>query len=46
MIVVVEYDPAWPDRFESLRHEYATAMAAASVPAPHHLTRTYVISDS
>jgi hypothetical protein len=29
VIVVVDDDPAWPGRFEALRHEYATAMAAA-----------------
>lgn len=29
MITVVEYDPAWPERFEMLRNEYAPAMAAA-----------------
>jgi GrpB-like predicted nucleotidyltransferase (UPF0157 family) len=32
MIVVVEYDPAWPQRFDQLRQEYAGAMAAAGVP--------------
>lgn len=31
MITVVEYDPAWPDRFEQLRREYAGAMKAAGV---------------
>lgn len=31
MIVVAEYDPAWPERFETLRREYATALAAAGV---------------
>jgi GrpB-like predicted nucleotidyltransferase (UPF0157 family) len=31
VISVVEYDPAWPRRFEQLRQEYATAMAAAGV---------------
>ena len=31
MILVVEYDPAWPIRFEQLRQEYAEAMAAAGV---------------
>ena len=32
MIEVVEYDPAWPERFEELRTEYAEALAAAGVP--------------
>ena len=32
VITVVEYDPAWPERFEMLRNEYAVAMAAAGVP--------------
>jgi len=32
VITVVDYDPAWPKRFEELRHEYADAMAAAGVP--------------
>jgi GrpB-like predicted nucleotidyltransferase (UPF0157 family) len=32
VIVVAEYDPAWPQRFEHLRREYAGAMAAAGVP--------------
>ena len=31
MITVVDYDPAWPGRFEELRHEYAAAMDAAGV---------------
>ena len=31
-ITVVEYDPAWPRRFEMLRAEYLAAMAAAGVP--------------
>jgi GrpB-like predicted nucleotidyltransferase (UPF0157 family) len=31
VIVVVEYDTAWPERFEQLRREYATAIAAAGV---------------
>lgn len=31
MILVAEYDPEWPVRFEQLRREYAAAMAAASV---------------
>jgi GrpB-like predicted nucleotidyltransferase (UPF0157 family) len=32
VITVVEYDPAWPKRFELLRGEYLAAMAAAEVP--------------
>ncbi len=32
MITVVEYDGAWPRRFEDLRAEYAKAMAEAGVP--------------
>ncbi len=31
MISVVDYDPAWPRRFEQLRQEYATALAEAGV---------------
>jgi GrpB-like predicted nucleotidyltransferase (UPF0157 family) len=31
VILVVEYDSAWPRRFEQLRQEYAAAMAAAGV---------------
>ena len=31
VITVVEYDPAWPERFEMLRNEYAAAMAGAGV---------------
>jgi GrpB-like predicted nucleotidyltransferase (UPF0157 family) len=31
VIVVTEYDPAWPARFEQLRQEYAAAMADAGV---------------
>jgi len=31
VITVVGYDPAWPERFENLRAEYAAAMAAAGV---------------
>jgi GrpB-like predicted nucleotidyltransferase (UPF0157 family) len=44
VIVVVEYDPVWPERFESLRHEYAAAMAAAGVPvvAIQHVGSTSV----
>jgi hypothetical protein len=32
VILVVEYDLAWPRRFEQLRREYAAAMAAAGIP--------------
>jgi hypothetical protein len=32
VIVVVDYDPTWPEQFEQLRREYAGAMAAAGVP--------------
>lgn len=32
VIVVADYDPAWPGRFEQLRQEYAAAMTAAGVP--------------
>ena len=44
MIEVCEYDPAWADRFERLRAEYATALDAASVPylAIEHVGSTAV----
>jgi GrpB-like predicted nucleotidyltransferase (UPF0157 family) len=44
VIVVVEYDPAWPRRFGRLRHEYAAALAAAGVPvvAIEHVGSTSV----
>jgi GrpB-like predicted nucleotidyltransferase (UPF0157 family) len=44
VIVVLEYDPGWPGRFELLRREYATAMAAAGVPvvAIEHVGSTSV----
>ena len=44
MITVVEYDLAWPERFEMLRSEYATAMARAGVPviAIEHVGSTSV----
>jgi GrpB-like predicted nucleotidyltransferase (UPF0157 family) len=32
VVLVVEYNPAWPRRFEQLRQEYARALAAAEVP--------------
>src|SRR5215469_13041795 len=44
MIIVVEYDHAWPERFEALRDEYANAMSAAGVPvvAIEHVGSTSV----
>ncbi|MBO2465730.1 GrpB family protein [Actinomadura violacea] len=44
MITVIDYDPAWPQRFEALRQEYAQAMAAAAVPvvAIEHVGSTSV----
>jgi GrpB-like predicted nucleotidyltransferase (UPF0157 family) len=44
VILVVEYDLAWPRRFEQLRREYAAAMAAAGVPvvAIEHVGSTSV----
>lgn len=44
MIIVAEYDPAWPERFEQLRREYAQAMAGAGVPvaAIEHVGSTSV----
>jgi GrpB-like predicted nucleotidyltransferase (UPF0157 family) len=44
MILVIEYDPAWPERFEQLRREYAEAMAIAGVPvvAIEHVGSTSV----
>lgn len=44
MIVVTEYDPIWPQRFEQLRRTYAEAMAAAGVPvlAIEHVGSTSV----
>jgi GrpB-like predicted nucleotidyltransferase (UPF0157 family) len=32
VIEVVDYDPAWPGRFQELRAEYAEAMLTAGVP--------------
>ena len=32
VIEVCDYDPAWTDRFEALRAEYAVALEAAAVP--------------
>jgi GrpB-like predicted nucleotidyltransferase (UPF0157 family) len=44
VIVVVEYHPGWPARFEELRQEYAAAMADAGVPvlAIEHVGSTSV----
>jgi len=44
VIAVAEYDPAWPQRFDQLRREYARAMAAAgvSVVAIEHVGGTAV----
>lgn len=44
MISVAEYDPAWPQRFEQLRQEYAQAMVSACVPvvAIEHVGSTSV----
>lgn len=44
MIVVVDYDAAWLERFEMLRELYAEAMAAARVPvvAVEHVGSTSV----
>lgn len=44
VIVVAEYDPAWPQRFDQLRREYAGAMADAGVPvvAIEHVGSTAV----
>ena len=44
VITVVEYDPAWPERFERLRNEYALAMdgAGVSVVAIEHVGSTSV----
>jgi GrpB-like predicted nucleotidyltransferase (UPF0157 family) len=44
VIVVAEYDPAWPRRFGQLRQEYAAAMATAGVPvvAIEHVGSTSV----
>jgi GrpB-like predicted nucleotidyltransferase (UPF0157 family) len=44
VVLVAEYDPAWPVRFEQLRQEYAEALAAAEVPvvAIEHVGSTAV----
>ncbi|MBZ9644540.1 GrpB family protein [Streptomyces sp. PSKA30] len=44
MIEVVDYDPDWPERFETLRSEYAEALSAAGVPvvAIEHVGSTSV----
>lgn len=33
LLTVVDYDAGWPERFDALRTEYATALSAAGVPA-------------
>jgi GrpB-like predicted nucleotidyltransferase (UPF0157 family) len=44
VILVVEYDPTWPQLFEQLRQEYTEAMTAARVPvvAIEHVGSTSV----
>jgi GrpB-like predicted nucleotidyltransferase (UPF0157 family) len=44
MIQVVEYDPAWAERFEALRSEYSEALSVAGVPvvAIEHVGSTSV----
>jgi GrpB-like predicted nucleotidyltransferase (UPF0157 family) len=44
VILVAEYDPDWPRRFEELRREYAAALTAAEVPvvAIEHVGSTSV----
>lgn len=44
MILVADYDPAWPARFEQLRLEYSEALAAGGVPvvAIEHVGSTAV----
>jgi GrpB-like predicted nucleotidyltransferase (UPF0157 family) len=44
VIIVCDYDPVWPDRFEALRKEYAAAFANAKVPvvAIEHVGSTSV----
>jgi len=44
VILVAEYDPAWPMRFDQLRREYAQALAASGVPvvAIEHVGSTAV----
>jgi GrpB-like predicted nucleotidyltransferase (UPF0157 family) len=44
VIVVVEYDSVWPQRFEQLRQEYTEAMSSAKVPvaAIEHVGSTSV----
>lgn len=44
MITVVDYDPAWPQRFAALKQEYADAMTAAGAPvvAIEHVGSTSV----
>lgn len=44
MIEVIDYDPAWADRFERLKTEYAEALSVAGVPvaAIEHVGSTAV----
>jgi GrpB-like predicted nucleotidyltransferase (UPF0157 family) len=44
VIVLRDYDPSWPDRFENLRRAYAAAMTAGRVPvvAIEHVGSTAV----
>ena len=44
MVAVVDYDPAWAQRFEALRTQYAEALSAAGVPvvAIEHVGSTSV----
>ncbi len=44
MITVPDYDPAWPERFKTLRDEYLEAMVGAGVPvvAIEHVGSTSV----
>jgi GrpB-like predicted nucleotidyltransferase (UPF0157 family) len=44
VILVVEYDPAWPQQFARLRQEYTEAMTAAAIPlvAIEHVGSTSV----
>ncbi len=43
-VTVLDYDPAWVDRFEALRSEYEAALAAAGIPlvAIEHVGSTAV----
>jgi hypothetical protein len=48
VIIGVEYDPSWPERFEALRDEHEKAMSAAAVPvvAIEHVGSTSVPAQS